>query len=195
MLERLPIYASCLEKMIDNGITAVSSASIAHELGLGEVQVRKELSLVSGRGKPRVGYDAKKLLADIRRFLGEDEPVEAVIVGAGRLGCALLGYSGFEEFGVRISCAFDISDAADSVGGKMVYNISRLTEYCKQHSVEIGIITVPAENAQAVCDRLIEAGVRGIWNFTPTTLNVPDSIAVVNEKLAVSLSQLRLEIN
>ena len=90
MLERLPIYASCLEKMIENGVTSVSSAKIAKELNLGEVQVRKELAYVSGAGKPRIGYDSGKLLCDIRRFLGEDKPCEAVIVGAGRLGCALL---------------------------------------------------------------------------------------------------------
>ncbi len=195
MLERLPIYASCLEKMIENGVTSVSSAKIAKELELGEVQVRKELGLVSGAGKPRVGYNAKKLLEDIRNFLGEDEPSEAVIIGAGRLGCALLGYGNFEEIGVRISAAFDVSNNIESIGDKKIYTLDKFLTYCKEHSVEIGIITVPAEKAQLVCDMMISAGIKAIWNFAPTTLIVPNNIAVVNEKLAISLSQLRQQIN
>ncbi len=195
MLERLPSYASCLEKMIENGTVSVSSAKIAKELDLGEVQVRKELSIVSDGGKPRVGYDAKNLLADIRSFLGEDEPIEAVIIGAGRLGCALLEYDNFEEIGVRISAAFDISKQIHSVGEKNIYTLDRFLPYCKEHFVEIGIITVPLEEAQVACDMMLNAGIRAIWNFAPTILSVPDNVSVVNEKLAISLSQLRQQIN
>ena len=195
MLERLPIYASCLEKMIENGVTSVSSAKIAKELNLGEVQVRKELAYVSGAGKPRIGYDSGKLLCDIRRFLGEDKPCEAVIVGAGRLGCALLGYGNFEEIGVRVGAAFDISKHVDSVDGKKIYTLEEFLPYCKEHTVRIGIITVPAENAQEACDMMLNAGIKAIWNFAPITLKVPDDVSVVNEKLAISLSHLRQQIN
>ncbi len=195
MLERLPIYASCLEKMIDSGITSVSSASLARELELGEVQVRKELSLVSGKGKPRIGYDAKKLLNDIKDFLGEDEPIEAVIIGAGRLGCALLGYGNFEDIGVSIKSAFDIYETELPLDGKSIRPMDKLKSYCNENQVKIGIITVPAAAAQEVCDILLSAGIRAIWNFAPTTLKVPDNISVINEKLAISLSQLRQQIN
>ncbi len=189
------MYASCLKTMIDNGVVSISSAKIAKALNLGEVQVRKELAYVSGGGKPRIGYDAKKLLADIQGFLGKDRPSEAVIVGAGRLGCALLGYGEFEEIGVRIGAAFDVSEQIDRVGEKKVYPLEGFLPYCKAHPVEIGIITVPAQVAQSICDLMLEAGVKAIWNFAPTTLQIPDHVSVVNEKLAISLSQLRQQIN
>ncbi len=195
MLERLPVYASCLEKMINDGVSSVSAVRVARELKLGEVQVRKELAVVSGAGRPRIGYDAKKLLHDIKCFLGEDEPDEAVIVGAGRLGCALLGYGSFEDVGVTIKAAFDISGAEISVDDKNIYPMSKLHTYCKQNWVKIGIITVPASAAQETCELLVSEGIRAIWNFAPTTLHVPDGVTVINEKLAISLSQLRQHIN
>ncbi len=194
MLERLPMYASCVEKLIRNGACTVSSAKIASELALGEVQVRKELAFVSGAGKPRVGYEAEKLLEDIRSFLGEGEPCEAIIIGAGRLGRALLGYSNFEEVGVRVNAAFDIQVPTEAKDDERIYPIEQIASYCKEHSVKIGIITVPAKAAQAVCDMMLEAGIRAIWNFAPTTLDVPKNISVINEKLAISLSQLRQQI-
>ncbi len=195
MLERLPIYASCLEKMIENGTVSVSSVKIARELKLGEVQVRKELAYVSGAGRPRVGYDAKKLLFDIKSFLGEDKPSEAIVVGAGRLGCALLGYSGFEEIGVKISAAFDVTEYNGNICEKKIYTVDSFPSYCREHPVEIGIITVPADKAQTVCDMMLNAGIKAIWNFAPTELKVPNGVSVVNEKLAISLSQLRQRIN
>ncbi len=195
MLERLPIYASCLDKMIKEGLASVSASKIAKELNLGEVQVRKELSLVSGTGKPRIGYDAKKLLQDIKDFLGEGEPCEAVIIGAGKLGCALLGYENFEDVGVCIKSAFDILRTDLSVGDKNIYPMNKLEAYCKDNQVKIGIITVPASAAQEACDLLLSVGIRAIWNFAPTNLDVPDGVSIVNEKLSISLSQLRQQIN
>ncbi len=195
MLERLPIYAACLEEMIKEGVTSVSSSKIAKELGLGEVQVRKELSLVSGMGKPRIGYDAKNLLQDIKAFLGKGEPCEAIIIGAGKLGCALLGYGNFEDVGVRIKTAFDILRTDLSVDDKNIYPMSKLEAYCKDNQVKIGIITVPETAAQEACNLLLSVGIRAIWNFAPTILEVPDGVSVVNEKLSISLSQLRQQIN
>ncbi len=195
MLERLPTYAECLEKMIKGGVSSVSAGKVARELDLGEVQVRKELALVSGAGKPRIGYDARKLLYDIKRFLGEDAPSEAVIIGAGKLGCALLGYSNFEDVGVCIKSAFDISGCELSIDGKNIYPMSRFSSYCKENQVKIGIITVPAQAAQAACELLVSEGIKAIWNFAPTILEVPSDVSVINEKLSISLSQLRQHIN
>ncbi len=195
MLERLPAYASCVEKMIENGAKTVSAVKLAKALELGEVQVRKELAFVSGAGKPRVGYDAEKLLLDIKRFLGEDEPCEAVIVGAGRLGCALLGYGSFEDVGVRIRTAFDISGTDIAVDDKRICPLDEFIPYCERNRVSIGIITVPSSAAQETCDLMLKAGIKAIWNFSPSTLNVPKGISVVNEKLAISLSHLRQQIN
>ncbi len=195
MLERLPLYASALEKMINDGVTSVSAVRLANELELGEVQVRKELAQVSGAGKPRVGYDAKQLLIDIKSFIGGGEPDEAVIIGAGRLGCALLGYGNFEDVGVKIRTAFDISRTDISVDDKHIYPISKFEEYCRENRVKIGIITVPAAAAQEACELLVSAGIKAIWNFAPTALEVSSDTYVVNEKLSISLSQLRQHIN
>ena len=193
MLERLPVYATYLEKLIEIGVNSVSSSKIAKDLKFGEVQVRKELAMVSGTGKPRIGYDAEKLLSDIRIFLGEDKPCEAVIVGAGKLGRALLGYGNFDKVGVKISAAFDIKIPPGR--NENVFSLDCFNKYCKEHSVSIGIITVPATAAQTVCDIMIDAGIKAIWNFAPMTLHVPSNIAVINEKLSISLSQLRQQIN
>ncbi len=195
MLERLPVYASCLEGMIERGVSTVSSAKIAKELSLGEVQVRKELAIVSGKGRPRVGYDTEKLFLDIKRFLGEDSPSEAVIIGAGRLGRALLGYNSFEEVGVKIGAAFDLSENIQAEEGECIYSLEHFPEYCREHGIKIGIITVPEASAQEVCDLMTSLGITAIWNFAPTELKVPAGISVINEKLAISLSQLRQQIN
>ncbi len=192
-LERLPRYASGLEKLIREGVTTVSAVRLAKALALGEVQVRKELAMVSGAGKPRIGYEANTLLSDIKRFLGEDSPIEAVIIGAGKLGCALLGYRNFEEVGVTINAAFDITE--DSSDNSRIHGLDEFIPYCKSHAVKIGIITVPATEAQKVCNLMLDAGIKAIWNFAPTELSVPDSVSVINEKLAISLSQLRQQIN
>ncbi len=187
MLSRVPAYISYLEKLCDNGVPFVSSTQVARELGLGDVQVRKELSQISGTGRPRVGYQTEKLLCDLRSFLGKDEPCEAVIVGAGKLGMALLGYSSFADVGVLVKRAFDVCPNAD-MG---VRPVEELTDYCKENNVKIGIITVPEDAAQQVCDTMIGAGIAAIWNFAPTELSVPEEITVINEKLAISLSVLR----
>ncbi len=191
MLERLPLYAACLESLIQSGIRTVSSATLAKHLSLGDVQIRKELAFVSGAGRPRIGYNAAHLLSDIRRFLGEDEPCEAVIVGAGRLGRALLGYASFEEIGVHIGAAFDICPPGVGSENERVFPMDTLAAYCHDNHVKIGIITVPASAAQDVCERMLHVGITAIWNFASITLQVPPHVSVVNEKLAISLSQLR----
>lgn len=193
LLQRVPLYIDYLQQ-IGKDTPSVSSTAIAHALSLGEVQVRKDLNAVSGNGRPRVGYKTQELLGQLQDFLGIHQPQLAVLVGAGKLGSALLEYEGFEAFGVHIAAAFDAVHTGESNNGKPIYPIDRLPAYCQSNHIAIGIITVPAAAAQEVCDKLVENGVSALWNFAPVTLEAPDSVAIVNEKLAISLSMLRRQM-
>ena len=141
--ERLPIYLHYLRGFTGGGKTTISSAALAKGLGLGEVQVRKDLALVSGAGKPKIGYDAAELTSHLENALGIAE-TNAVIVGAGRLGKALLCYEGFNEFGLHILAAFDKDESKCSFreGGKLVLPIDELKEFCEENEVKIGVICV-----------------------------------------------------
>lgn len=191
-LKRLPTYLSYLKSMPADSPANISATALASGLHMGEVQVRKDLALVSDGGRPKIGYNRERLITDIESFLGYGNTNDAVLMGAGKLGRALLGYSGFAEYGLNIVAAFDANDAiiGTSNSGKPIMHLSRLSEICQRYKIRIGIITVPAEHAQSVCDLLIENGIRAIWNFAPTHLNVPDGILVQNENMAASLALL-----
>ena len=185
-LKRLPTYLSYLKSMPADAPANISATALAAGLKMGEVQVRKDLALVSSGGRPKIGYNRERLIADIEDFLGYGDTNDAVLIGAGKLGRALLGYSGFAEYGLNIVAAFDSNDAiiGTTKSGKPIMHLSRLAETCRRFKVKIGIITVPAEYAQAVCDLLIENGIMAIWNFAPKHLSVPENILVQNENMA-----------
>lgn len=196
-LKRLPTYLAYLKAMPDSSGVNISATALAAGLHMGEVQVRKDLALVSSGGRPKIGYNRAALIADIEQFLGYSNTNDAVLIGAGKLGRALLGYSGFAEYGLNIVAAFDENDAiiGTSKSGKPIMHLSRLGEACRRDQIKIGIITVPAEQAQSVCDLLISNGILAIWNFAPKHLNVPDHILVQNENMAASLALLCKHLN
>lgn len=196
-LGRLPVYLQYLKGLDTNEYANVSATIIAKALGLGEVQVRKDLSAVSGAGRPKLGYETVALIKTLEEVLGQKSVSEAVIVGAGRLGNALLGYNGFGNYGLKIAAAFDISckDLYVTENGTNIYPLNELEAYCKSENVKIGIITVPKEAAQDICDRLVGCGVTAIWNFAPCNLNVPDDIILQHENLALSLAHLKLQMD
>lgn len=187
-LQRLPLYLNYLKSVRDKYVN-ISATIIADALKLNDVQVRKDLASVSSSGKPKVGYVTEDLIKELENFLGYNTVNNAIIVGAGKLGKALMGYSGFKEYGLNILMAFD-SDSNVVNEAQMIMPISRLTELCKKMNIKIGIITVPAQHAQEVCDLLVESGVLAIWNFAPVHLRVPDGILVQNENMAASLAVL-----
>lgn len=151
--------------------------------------------MVSHGGRPKVGYLREGLIEDISQFLGYDNTTDAILVGAGKLGQALLGYSGFEAYGLNILAAFDEKIPVDSRDEKRpIYSMDQLESFCRSHKVLMGIITVPAEYAQSVCDRLIQCGIKAIWNFAPVHLDVPDNILVQNENMATSLAVLSMHL-
>lgn len=196
-LKRLPTYLSYLKSMPADAPANISATALAAALSMGEVQVRKDLALVSSGGRPKIGYNREHLITDIEAFLGYSDTNDAVLIGAGKLGRALLGYSGFAEYGLNIVAAFDSNDAiiGTSKSGKPIMHLSRLAEVCRRFQVKIGIITVPAEHAQAVCELLIENGIMAIWNFAPKHLTVPEHILVQNENMAASLALLSKHLN
>ena len=196
-LKRLPTYLSYLKALPSEASANISATALAAGLHMGEVQVRKDLALVSDGGRPKIGYNREHLIADLEQFLGYGNSNDAVLIGAGKLGRALLGYGGFAEYGLNIVAAFDANDTliGTTNGGKPIMHLSRLGEVCQRYKIKIGIITVPAEYAQGVCDLLIENGILAIWNFAPKHLNVPDGILVQNENMAASLALLCKHLN
>lgn len=194
LLKRLPIYLNHLKSMPECSEN-ISATAIARALGLGEVQVRKDLAKVSHAGRRRTGRSREQLILDIEKYLDFVTKTDAVVVGAGKLGQALLDYSGFDESGLNVMAGFDIQPAEKQSGhGKPIYPMSSLKSFCKNYDVRIGIITVPEDSAQAVCDELVACGIRAIWNFAPVHLKVPEYVAVQSENLAISLSSLRRQL-
>ncbi len=188
---RLPVYLKYLRE-IESTADNISATTIAKDLKMGEVRVRKDLGSVSGAGRPKVGYNISELITTIEKYLSDSGRPSVVIVGAGKLGRALLDYGGFAEYGIDISAAFDIAVTHEekSESGKQIFPASELAGFCETHNVRIGIITVPADAAQSVCDELVKCRVKGIWCFAPTTLEVPSGISVRYENMALSLAYL-----
>lgn len=195
VLKRLPGYLSYLKSNRDGASPYISATALACALGMGEVQVRKDLAMVSKGGRPKIGYLRESLIEDIEQFLGYDNTTDAILVGAGKLGQALCGYSGFDAYGLNILAAFDCDPSADHTNeGTPIYPMSELEKFCCSNMVLMGIITVPAEHAQEVCNKLIACGIKAIWNFAPTHLEVPGNILVQNENMATSLAVLSVHL-
>ena len=190
---RMPAYLRYLKEKQLQGERTISSTAIAEDLRLSAVQVRKDLSVIgSVAGKPKLGFGIGELIEGINRFLGYDNVTDAVLVGAGGLGSALLGYSGFKNYGLNIVAAFDSDPAliGKEVGGVKVFDASQISRLVRRLNVRSGIITVPKAAAQQVADELVGGGVRAIWNFASAHLILPENIAVKNEDMAASLAIL-----
>ena len=193
-LGRLPQYLEYLRSLPEIRRT-ISATAIAKALSLGDVQVRKDLASVCGAGKPKIGYETDKLITDIESHLGYERLTNAVLVGAGKLGRALLDYDGFENFGVKIVAGFDCNETVLTKGTKDILPIRDIDVYCREHDVKLGIITVGQGSAQDVCDKLVASGIKAIWNFAPITLKVPNGVLLKQENLALSLAYLKGQIS
>ena len=195
VLKRLPGYLDYLKSLSENGPVHISATALANALGMGEVQVRKDLAMVSDGGRPKIGYVRQALIDDIEQFLGYDNTTDAVLLGAGKLGQALLDYKGFEEYGLNILAAFDTAPKMEIAEGcKPIYHLDELEGFCRKHKVLMGIITVPGDYAQDVADRLVGCGIKAIWNFAPARLDVPANILVQQENMATSLAVLSMHL-
>lgn len=186
---RLPGYLHYV-RSLPHGTRTISATVIARDLNLGEVQVRKDLAAVCGMGKPKIGYAVSELSEALETALGTHAGCEAVIVGAGRLGTALLGFGGFSEYGLTVSRAFDLQPS----GNPAICPVAQLPDYCRTHRVEIGVITVPPDAAQRVAELLVSCGVHALWCFAPVRLRLPPEITVQYENLALSLAHLHQKV-
>jgi redox-sensing transcriptional repressor len=191
-LKRLPQYHHYLMDIEAKGVTRISCSSIGRDLGCVPVQVRKDLQYTGIIGKPKTGYSVTELIHAIEQFLGWNNVNEAFLVGVGNLGTALLGHERFSKFGLRIVAAFDTdpSKVGQRVRRKAILPLDKLAGLAPRMSILLGIITTPAEAAQAVADEMVKGGIQAIWNFAPVKLKVPEDVIVHNEDLYSTLASL-----
>lgn len=191
-LGRIPVYLKFIESLPQD-VETVSATTIAKALGFGEVQVRKDLGAICGSGKPRIGYTVSDLKESLESLI-DSRNGKTVIVGAGKLGRALLDYGGFSDYGLDILAAFDTDVSQNNASGKPILPIDGLHDFCKENDVSIGVITVPAKAAQEVCDKLCQSGIKAIMSFAPCKLTAPEGVAIQYENMALSLAHLKTQI-
>lgn len=195
-LARLPYYYRRLALALEEGQGVVSSEELGEAAYVPAAQARKDLSYLGEFGRPGVGYAAEPLAEHLADLLGIAHEKEAIVVGAGRLGTALAAYTGFARYGLRIEALFDIDPSKfhRRVGQRPILPMTQLEEWFRTHRVNLSLITVPAFAAQAVADRLVAAGARALWNFTPRELSVPPHVYVENEDLGTRLALVSYHI-
>ncbi len=193
VLERLMRYYRFLyTTTVKKPIKTITSARIAQALEIDPTQVRKDFGAIGLVGIGRVGYETCEVCRAIRLVMGFDGVHEAVLLGTGHLGGALLAYTGFERYGFHFVAAFDTDPKkiGREIDGVEVRSMRGLKPYIKRHRIRLAVLTVPVEISQTITDRLVAVGVKAIWNFTPTHLSVPDDVLVRNEHISLGLSQI-----
>ncbi|NBV47138.1 MAG: redox-sensing transcriptional repressor Rex [Planctomycetia bacterium] len=196
VVSRLSLYLRELQRLQSAGQQTISSGQLGTLLGFSDAQVRKDLGFFGQFGYPGVGYRCDELIRAMRDILGTYQFWPVVMVGAGNLGQALLGYRGFGRQNFAIHAAFDADPAkvGQTIQGIPVLPLSDLPRIVKDHGIRLGMIVVPAEQAQVVADRLVAAGIEGIVNFAPVTLSLPPNVQLVSVDLAIELEQLSFAI-
>ena len=191
-IDRLPLYFRTLRLVQDEGIDVISSDELGRRLGITPEQIRKDLASFGQFGKKGVGYYVNELKHNVGGILGLDHHWNIAVIGIGHLGTALANYQNFVSLGFNLVALFDqdpkiIGTVQNHV---KVEDVRQLARVVRERHVDIGIIAVPAAFAQDVADQLVAAGVRGIWNFAPIKMQVPDAMQIVNEDLSIGLSRL-----
>ena len=193
VLERLMRYYRFLsESTFKKPPQTVTSAQIAEALDIDATQVRKDFSAIGLLGIGRVGFDVCEVCRAIRVHLGFDQRHDAILVGAGHLGTALLAYSGFDTYGLQIVAAFDSdkSKIGGEIAGCDVKPMRVMKPFIRKHEIRLAILTTPQQVAQKLADRLISSGIKAIWNFAPTRLSVPPDVLVRDEHISLGLSEI-----
>jgi redox-sensing transcriptional repressor len=195
-IRRFPAYLRLLKDLAGNGKEWISATTLAEDLKLKPIQVRKDMACTGVEGKPKVGFQVSELILAIEHYLGWDDTTYAVLIGAGNLGSALIGYKGFVDNGLRIIAVFDRDrrKVGRQVGGIVISQLEDLAETVKELKIHIAILTVPAEAAQSVAEYAVASGIRGIWNFAPKSLNLPDGIVIQKTDLATSFAELSAKL-
>ena len=192
VIKRLPKYHRYLQELMKNDVDRISSKELGEKIGFTASQIRQDLNCFGDFGQQGYGYNVRELYNQIVSILGLDQNYKTIMVGAGNIGQAIANYASFVRLGIELVGIFDVNPR---IIGTKIRDIeidaeSNLREYLKSNSIDIGIICVPKINAQRVCDELVAGGIKGIWNFAPVDLIVPDDVNVENVHLSESLSTL-----
>lgn len=193
VIRRLPKYHRYLSELQEKGEDRISSQELSDLTGFTASQIRQDLNNFGGFGQQGYGYKVAVLKKELENILGIPKIYKTILIGAGRLGTVVCNYKGFLDSGFEIVAMFDKSEKVigKSVGNHVVRPVDELEAFMKEHGeVEVAILTVPKEGAQAIADRLVNAGIQGIWNFAPEDLEAPDSVVVENIRLTDSLLTL-----
>ena len=196
-LRRLPWYLAFVKLMKGKGEAFISSTQIAKEINVDPSQVAKDLSFVNISGKTRVGYDINALVDVLEDFLGFTSQHKAFLFGVGSLGASLLHDTGLSQYGLEIVAGFDVREDLDGnmINGIPVFHMDDFPAKQKEYGATIGVITVPVEKAQEVTDRIIEGGIKALWNFAPFRIRVPEHIVVQNTSMYAHLAVMFNRLN
>jgi redox-sensing transcriptional repressor len=197
VLRRLPWYLAYVGILRERNVEFVSSTQISRDLKVDASQIAKDLSFLDIKGKTRIGYEVSLLEHKLEEFLGFKREHRAALVGAGSLGGALMQDSGLTRYGLEIVAGFDVDPqlVGTRKHGLPVYSVDELVTRCREMHIGIGIITVPVEYAQSVADRLVEAGVKAIWNFTPIRISAPEDVVISNTSIYAHLAVMYNRMN
>ena len=196
VIDRLPLYFRTLRLKRDEGMEIISSEELGQYLGITPEQIRKDLVSFGQFGKKGVGYHIRDLISNIGKILGLDKNWQIAIIGLGHLGWALANYRKFDSLGFQLTAIFDVdpNKIGKCINGIQVSSLDSLKEVMQEQAIHIGIISVPGSEAQDVANKLVDAGIRGIWNFAPRKIQVPDTVRIINEDLSIGLSSLSFHL-
>ena len=196
-LRRLPWYLSNIKLMKEKGEQYVSSTQISKEINIDASQIAKDLSYVNISGRTRVGYNIDALIEVLESFLGFTNMHKAFLFGVGSLGAALLRDSGLHHFGLEIVAAFDVNPelVGKDLNGIPIFHSDDFEAKMKEYDVNIGVLTVPINIAQEITDKMVDGGIKAVWNFTPFRIRVPENIVVQNTSLYAHLAAMFNRLN
>jgi len=196
VIRRLPRYYRYLGNLMDNDVKRISSRELSEKMKVTASQIRQDLNNFGGFGQQGYGYNVEYLHAEISKILGLDKEHKIVIIGAGNLGQALANYTSFEKRGFKLIGMFDVNPRllGMTIRGVQVYDIDLLEDFIKEHEVDIAILTIPKANVREMAQNLADWGIRGLWNFSPLDLYLPDHVHVENVHLSHSLMTLAYKI-
>lgn len=197
VIRRLPRYYRYLGELLENGVERISSNDLSKRMKVTASQIRQDLNNFGGFGQQGYGYNVKYLYTEIGKILGLEEDHNIIIIGAGNLGQALANYAAFEKRGFILKGIFDVNPRLEGVAirGVPVHMMDDLKSFVQNNNIDIAVLTIPKEKAIEVANMLVENGVRAIWNFAHTDLNLPENIIVENVHLSESLMQLSYNIS
>ncbi len=197
VVNTLPRYYRYLEELVESGTDRISSKELSEKMNITASQIRQDLNNFGGFGQQGYGYNVEYLYNEIKKILGIDKPYNIIVVGGGNIGQALVNYTNFEKRGFNIKAVFDINPRliGMTIRGVEVRDVDKMEEFIKNNNIDVAILTLPKAQAVETANNLAEWGIKGIWNFSPVDLHVPEGVSVENVHLTDSLMTLIYKIN